>query len=68
MNKMYLDEKIAKIASLLFALAIIGFGLYLLFTVKWLVYFLASFNIITLGLIFALLCRELIETWKKESE
>ena len=62
------DEKLAKTISLIFALAIIGFGLYLLFTVKWLLYFLASFNIITLGLIFALLCRELMETWKKESE
>lgn len=65
---MHLDEKIAKIASLLFSMAMIALGFYLLFTVKWLVYALASANIITLGLLFALTCRELINTWKQGPE
>lgn len=65
---MRLENKINRMVSLLFALVLMGFGIYLVLTTKWLVYVLASFNIITFGLLFVLTFRELIETWRKDAE
>jgi hypothetical protein len=65
---MRLEDKINRMVSLLFALVLMGFGLYLVLTTKWLVYVLATFNIITFGLLFVLTFRELIETWRKDAE
>ena len=65
---MPLDEKIIKIASLLFALMVMGVTAYFVLTVKWFVYALAFSNIMVLGLLFFLVSKEIIETWNKKTE
>lgn len=60
---MYIEEKIAKIASLLFALALIAFTFYLLVTTKWLVYVFAFSNVLVMAVLFILVSRQIIDTW-----
>jgi len=53
---MLLEDKIARIASYLFAIFFMIFLLYLVFTFKWILYFVASINILSIfGLIFLLI-------------
>lgn len=65
---MPLDEKITKIASLIFALMIMGMAAYFAVTTKWFVYMLAFSNIIVIGLLFFLIFKEILETWNKKEE
>jgi hypothetical protein len=45
---MLLEDKIAQLASYIFALFLLGFFIYLFFTQIWFVYLLASFNLISI--------------------
>jgi hypothetical protein len=44
---MLLEDKIARLASYIFILFLLGMSIYLFFTQIWFVYLLASFNIIS---------------------
>jgi len=65
---MSLDEKLAKIISLLFALVVMAFVVYLAFTTKWLVYALAFSNVAVIGGLFFLVSKEVLKTIKEDTE
>jgi hypothetical protein len=53
---MLLEDKIARLASYIFILFLLGISIYLFFTQLWFVYFLASLNLIsTFALTFILI-------------
>ncbi len=53
---MLLEDKIAQLASYIFAIFLMFLFLYLIFTYKWILYLIASINIIAIfGLIFLLI-------------
>jgi hypothetical protein len=45
---MLLEDKIARLASYIFILFLLGMSIYLFFTQIWFVYFLASLNLISI--------------------
>jgi len=60
---MFLEDKISQLISYIFAIALMCFFLYLVFTQKWFLYLMASFNVITTFALIFLLIRNF---FKKE--
>lgn len=59
--KMLLEDKIARIASYLFIIFLMFGFLYLMFNYKWLLYLVASINVIAVFGLILLLIREMFK-------